>query len=331
MGWSASLSEDCGIGESIVLTPDDAQEGGYTVAAFSVPRDGIYRFDLKGSGGTKGTAVANYDGSAEEYELEGGAGGLTTGYLKLTEGETVYIGVGGTCCAAFIAAEDGTKLSEIAAENVRYVAGGGGAAGRAYRHADYRQASEGGDGGGTSGADSPEGGKGGTQTAGGEPGGWIGSNGSTGAYGEGGAGLYEETMNCPAWGGRGGDGYYGGGSGYVVTAHNSMTDTTSSYGYGGGGGSGYVYSAELTQDDVTYTSATAPGGGAASGENGSVTVTYAAETDIPVVFNGTRLRQLWINGVRAMSLIYDGTKVYMRRWRRSADCDPEGRHAGAYV
>ena len=70
MGWSGSLTQNSVLGSKILFTPDASGEGEYTVSSFAAPRKGVYRFELKGSGGTAGIA-------------SGGAGGMTDGYLLL--------------------------------------------------------------------------------------------------------------------------------------------------------------------------------------------------------------------------------------------------------
>lgn len=324
MGWNGSLSSNSAAGASITFTPDTSAEGGYTVSSFTAPKDGVYRFVLKGSGGTNGSTAASSDGSFTNANLPGGKGGTTSGYLQMTKGQTVYVGAGGTCSAAFVSASNGSKLSSVSKSSLYFVAGGGGAAGRTYGGADYTQFGTGGNGGGTSGANGtsnngvdPNGGEGGTQYAGGA-GGSIGSvKGNAGSYGAGGAGTYNEEGGVPAWGGRGGDGYYGGGSGGCASEHDSSSGNTSSFAYGGGGGSGYYKTRSITVLGKTYTSSTTQGGGASAGSRGSVTVTYSAKTLLSVFFDGTQLEKIIFNGKELGSLVYNGTVIYMRRW---AEC-----------
>ena len=164
MGWNASLSASSALGSAITFTPDTTTEGAYTVAAFTAPKKAVYRFLIKGSGGT----VTNNGGSSSA----GGTGGTTTGYLLLEAGQKVYVGAGGPCSAAFVSKVTGSKLSSIAKENLYFVAGGGGGGGAMWGQQWNMKSGPGGNGGGSSGASgsaSPDigtGGSGGTQTSG---------------------------------------------------------------------------------------------------------------------------------------------------------------------
>ena len=289
MGWSGSLEATSAVGSAIAFTPDTAAEGSYTVGAFTAPKKAVYRFLLRGSGGSyHGT-----DGSCSA----GGQGGSTTGYLLLEAGETVYVGAGGPCSAAFVARVSGAKLSDIASAQLCFVAGGGGGGGAMWGQPYNMKSGPGGDGGGTSGVSgtaSPgigTGGAGGTQTGG-------------YAYGAGGGGGYSNADDTSSWAGRGGDGYYGGRGGTASA--------------GGGGGSGYVYSAALTVGSNTYTSATAQGGGAGSNSAGSVAVAYYADAELPVTFDGVRLMEILFDGVRVEHLIYNGSALFMHKLKQGA-------------
>lgn len=305
MGWNASLTENSAVGSKITFTPDTSSEGGYTVSAFTAPKKGVYRFQLYGSGGTNGTSTA------------GGAGGYTDGYILLEKGKTVYVGAGGTCSAAFVSSVSGSKLANIDKVRLYLVAGGGGAGGIYDKHADYpNPGSNGGTGGGTSGAAASNGGAGGTQSAGGAAGGSYKGKGTAGSYGTGGAGVRATASGTEATGGRGGDGLYGGGSGYSVASHSSSDGVTHSYAFAGGGGSGYVETAALAVNGKTYTSSTSQGGGAGAGARGSVAVTYYARSELPVDFNGTKIDRLFFDGVEVTSLIYNGTKLFMEKIKR---------------
>ena len=195
MGWNASLSAASTLGSAITFTPDTTTEGAYTVAAFTAPKKAIYRFLLKGSGGT----LTNHGGSSSS----GGTGGTTTGYLLLEAGQAVYVGAGGPCSAAFVSKITGSKLSSIAKENLYFVAGGGGGGGAMWGQQWNMKSSPGGNGGGSSGAagaggdGTGTGGAGGTQTSG-------------FAYGAGGGGGYSNANDTSHHAGRGGDGLYGG-------------------------------------------------------------------------------------------------------------------------
>lgn len=318
MGWSGEITRESAPGASMTFTPETAQEGAYTVAAFTAPKKGIYRFLLKGSGGTNGSLDAAAGGANGSQTVSGGAGGYTMGYLLLEEGETVYAGAGGTCSAAFIAGHSASRLSQVSMGALYFVAGGGGAAGRSYKNGDERLATAGGAGGGEAGEGADRGGAGGTQSAGGSAGGAYPGEGNDGAYGTGGAGAYDVVsgQDSRAWSGRGGDGFYGGGSGYAAATHNSATGFTGSRGYGGGGGSGYVKTKSLTSMGRTYISSTSAGGGAKAGECGEIEAAYYARAQLPVIFDGVTLEQLIFNGVEALGLVYNGLALYMKRLLR---------------
>lgn len=308
MGWSGSLTSSSALGSSITFTPDTTTVGGYTVSSFTAPKKGVYRFQLKGSGGASGA-------SSREHIAAGGEGGLTDGYLLLESGAKVYVGAGGTCSAAFVSSSTGTALSAVTQANLYFVAGAGGQGGAC--GGKYDHATAGGAGGGTTGANgvtlpygsaSYVGGRGGTQTGGGNGGTLpsdddFGGSGNKGAYGVGGVSVYYNNKDVSADSGRGGDGYYGGGSGGAATGRAT----------GGGGGSGYVKTASLKVAGKTYASATQQGGGAAAGARGSVIVTYYALAELPVRFNGTQLTKLIFNGTEVKSLIYNGQTIFARR------------------
>lgn len=313
MGWNGSLTASSEVGAVITFTPDTSTEGGYTVSSFVAPKKGIYRFQLYGSGGTKGYL----DGTT--YVGAGGQGGYTDGYLLLEKDQTIYVGAGGTCSAAFVSSATGTKLSAISKSSLYFVAGAGGGGGAAIDN-EYGTGWNccyvaGGIGGGTSGGTSQLdyfiGGTGGSQTSGGTAGGESGNLGGNGAYGVGGtAGIRYDWGNYVGKGGRGGDGYYGGGGGHGFAYYDDSLEVGGGRGYGGGGGSGYVKTASLTVGDKTYTSTTVSGSGSASNTKGKVIVTYYARTELPVVFNGTTLEKIIFNGVEITSLIYNGTKLF---------------------
>lgn len=317
MGWSGSITSSSAFGTSITFTPSTTTEGAYTVSTFTAPVKGIYRFQLYGSGGTKwgsGNAdlIRNDCGGAD-----GGAGGYTDGYLLLEQGQTVYVGAGGKCSAAFVSKITGSKLSAITKENLYFVAGGGGAGSSWYDSVNKSgwncKATAGSAGGGAQGATmtgdySDYTGKPGTQTAGGAaasvPGEGVASK--AGSYGTGGAPGGGTGSKYGAYAGRGGDGLYGGGGG-----HAQVEDNAGRAG-GGGGGSGYVATANLTVGSTTYTSTTSQGGGAAPDTTGRVVVTYhAPETaEMPIVYNGTKIEKLIFNGTEVTSVIYNGTKLF---------------------
>lgn len=289
MGWNGSLTADSAVGSAITFTPETSTWHAYTVGAFTAPRKGVYRFLLRGSGG----AYRSTDGSSSA----GGTGGTTTGYLIMESGETVYVGAGGPCSAAFVSGATGAALKNIARDKLYFVAGGGGGGGARWGF-DDNKSGPGGNGGGTSGAGAPSGGAGGSQT-----GGYAYGEGQPGEYGNDGASYHR---------GDGGDGLYGGYQGAF----------TSGTCWGGGGGSGYIHTGSVKAGSKTYTNATQQGGGAGSNTRGSVEVSYYARAELPVIFNGTALERLIFNGVEIESLVYDGVKLFMRsmmkrmrRWR----------------
>lgn len=292
MGWSGSLNANSAVGSAITYTPDTSVEGAYTVGTFTAPKKGIYRFILRGSGGS-------YNGYHDDgVSAAGGTGGLTTGYLVLEAGQTVYIGAGGPCSAVFASKVTGAALKNIAKDNLYFVAGAGGGGGANWGLQYGAKAGAGGVGGGATGGvgydedNRPYGGAAGTQTSG-------------YAYGTGGGGGYSND-GVSHHAGRGGDGFYGGRGG---TASK-----------GGGGGSGYIYVGSIKVGSKTYTNATQQGGGAGSNARGSVEVSYHARAELPVVFNGTTLERLFFNGVEVESLIYDGVKLFFEKLRRWGRC-----------
>lgn len=325
MAWDGTIDHSDPLGTSILFTPETGAQGQYTADAFTAPRRGVFRFELYGSGGTRGNADGRLGGNV--FAAEGGEGGKTVGYLLMEKGDTVSVRAGGTCCAAFIERE-GTVL---------FAAGGGGAGGAVSDNGLNTGwnclTTKGGTGGGESGADSTVishngtseddaiGGRGGTQTAGGAAGGnYTTVKGGDGVYGTGGAAAYSSMPGYAALSGRGGDGYYGGGGGNAHT-YQSTDNIEGTHGYGGGGGSGHVASElqTITVIGTTYASATEQGGGAAPGENGRIAVTYYGRALLPVFFDGVQLEKLFFNGTDVQSLTYNGTLIYMRammrRWK----------------
>lgn len=286
MAWSGSLTASSAIGSAITFTPDTNTQGAYSVSVFTAPKKGVYRFVLKGSGGRKYTISESGAACAD-----GGAGGTTTGYLLLEEGQKVYVGAGGTCSAAYVSKTNAASLAATSEKsNLYFVAGAGGEGGANWGQTANMKAGTGGKGGGTTG---------GTGTnINGTPGA-AGTQTSGNAYGVGGESVYTNVNNTSLRSGRGGDGLYGGRAGTGAD--------------GGGGGSGYIHATSVKVMNTTYTNSTAQGGGAASGAKGSVVVTYYARAELPVTFNGNKLTQLIFNGTEVKSLIYNGTKIFMRR------------------
>ena len=283
MAWSGSLTESSAVGSSITFTPDTSTEGAYTVAAFTAPRKGVYAFQLKGSGGTV---------TANQKYSPGGVGGFTTGYLLLEKGQTVYVGAGGTCSAAFVSKVTGAALKNISASNLFFVAGAGGGGGAMWGNGYNNQSGSSGGGGGTTGLA-------GWDAYGNRAGGSGATQSGVYGYDHGGGGGYANHGSYSTHGGRGGDGYYGGNGG--------------GYSWGGGGGSGYIHATTLKVNTKTFTNSTQQGGGAGSNARGSVQVSYHARAELPIKFNGTTLERLFFNGVEVESLIYDGVRLFMRR------------------
>lgn len=296
MGWSGSLSANSAAGSAITYTPDTTTVHGYTVSTFTAPKKGVYAFVLKGSGG-------EYNGyHSDGTSADGGTGGLTVGYLVLEKNQTVYVGAGGTCSAAFVSKAYGAALKNIAKDNLYFVAGAGGGGGARWGEQWNMKADRGGAGGGTNGETAPDGygglgaGIGGTQT-----GGYAYGVGEIGGYGNDGASFHR---------GDGGDGLYGGYAGAF----------SAGLAQGGGGGSGYIYTGSIRVGSKTYANSTQQGGGAGSASIGSVQVSYHARAELPVIFNGTTLERLFFNGVEVESLIYDGVKLFFRKLRRWGRC-----------
>lgn len=288
MGWSGSLSASSAVGSAITYTPDTTEEGGYTVGTFTAPKKGVYSFGVKGSGGS-------YNGHHNDgVSAAGGTGGYTVGYLLLEANQTVYVGAGGPCSAAFVSKVTGEALKSIAAAYLYFVAGAGGGGGAQWGQQWNMKAGPGGNGGGLTGAAGPGGGVDGLPGSGG-------TQSSGYGYGHGGGGGYSNMNDTSYHAGRGGDGYYGG--------------TGAGGSQGGGGGSGYIYTGSIKVGSKTYTNSTQQGGGAGSSEKGSVQVSYYARAELPVTFDGTMLERLIYNGTEVESLIFNGTKLFMKRLR----------------
>lgn len=336
MGWSGSITASSAVGASTTYTPDSPEStdpaskwvnvktyaGNYSVSSFTAPKRGVYQFILKASGGAKAYKYNDSDSNGLYNGVAGGTGGSTTGYLLLEAGQTVYVGAGGVCRAAFVSSVDGSSLSAIDKSKLYLVAGAGGS-GAAY-YDNYNETGynckidTGGNGGGTSGAAGSEtnsvdtgAGGGGTQSAGGAAGETTGSgvnaNGSAGSQGVGGTGSQandNDHFQYKCYGGRGGDGYYGGGGGSCSADGGGISAA------GGGGGSGYVKTASFTHMGTTYKSTTSQGGGAASNKSGSVVVKYYAMGELPITFNGTKITELIFNGTKVTSVYYNGTKLF---------------------
>jgi hypothetical protein len=198
-------------------------------------------------------------------------GGRTRATIPVTQGETLYVFVGGqngyngggttSGCANTTAGAGASDVREGGSElsNRIIVAGGGGGLGRSPR-GGFGGGLVGGKGGGAPpGVHRGQAGSGGTQTAGGSggPGGsYYGNAGSSGTLGVGGSGGQGNLYDRQWCGGGGGGGYYGGGGG----GSGSIGDGAGGGGSGGGGGSSYAEpNAKGVQMWQGYVTATANG------------------------------------------------------------------------
>ena len=207
---------------------------------FTVPATGTYKIEAWGA-----------QGGSVEGSGQGGKGAYAKGEIRLTQGETLYLYIGGkentfngggTGTTTYYRGGGGStdvrlvggtwNNSESLASRIIVAGAGGGAGYHVY----------GGNGGtlqGENGGDSitaNHAGKGGTQTTGG--------TGGTGGYSNGAAGTFGKGANGTSFSAAGGSGYYGGGSSGV---------DTSSHGTGGGGSSyisGHLGSVAVTSQTV---------------------------------------------------------------------------------
>lgn len=269
------------------------------------------------------------DRTVDVFVVGGGGGGAAAVY-STDEGRGGG-GGGYTAMASGVQAKTGTAYwVEI---------GEGGAAG------DPAQTGSGGEGGASSafglsaaggkganrescrGADGGSGGGNGGDAANGYWGYDGGSNGASAASGGAGAGQSTYEFRMRGWrlyaggGGGGGSGeagvfgagYAGGGSGgnggggdgggsYHYDGDHAGKDAKENTG-GGGGGAG-------AQHDAGFVACGGKGG------SGIVVIRNSAGDVLPVVFNGTWLTQLFLNGTDVKRLIYDGFRVYMRAIRK---------------
>lgn len=221
--------------------------------------------------------------------------------MLLEKNQTVYIGAGGTCSAAFVSSATGSSLASIDKSKLYLVAGAGGGGAK---YADNENGTGwnckvyvGGTGGGVRGGD---GGysvwavatSGGTQSAGGS----STDDGGAGSYGKGGTPSSQTDGSYWCSGGRGGDGYYGGAGGFG-DAHYNGVDAD-----GGAGGSGYIGGCpSFSYAGVVYSSSTEVGKGSAANTVGKVTVTIVAQYE-PSTFTISE------NGVETSS-IYAGVSI----------------------
>ena len=235
----------------IVTTPVNFDYTG-AVQEYTIPSDGKYKIELWGA-----------QGGSYSSSVTGGNGGYTSGEITLSEGEKLYIYVGGTggssnLNSTYVSggyngggsanyhAGTGGGATDVRLVNGAWnddtslrsrimVAGGGGGAGAFNSNSSFNLLA-GGVGGGLTGTDGTDlsttwqgGGHAGTQISGGALG--TGSSDSTnylgtsGSFGQGGNGGYNTSFSQGS--GAGGAGYYGGGGG---SGRNG----------GGGGGSSYI-------------------------------------------------------------------------------------------
>lgn len=211
-------------GSSNIVTVRFDYTGG--VQEFTAPRDGEYTLTVAGAQGGQGK---NKDSSSFLGE-KGGLGGISTGKVNLTEGQKIFICVGGT---SDVINDGGYNGGGSGPNNYSFMEGssGGGAThiatynrGILAKYKDYKNevlivAGGGGGGylytGGAGGGATGEGGSlGGTQTSGGQ----CSNSYQKGSFGNGGGKGGDTT------GAGGGGGWYGG----------------AAYSGAGGGGSGYI-------------------------------------------------------------------------------------------
>ena len=295
MSWTGGITASSASGTTQTLTPDVTDRHKYTIASFSVPKAGIYKFELYGSGGQ-----AAYASSGDGYEQRatGGSGGYTSYSLDLQPSTVIHLACGGAGSCSFISSSAPTNasnaLTTVPQANVYAVAGGGGTGGTTHDKNNYTGYNcirgAGGNGGGESGTAGEDG----REAKGGAAG-----TATTGyAYGKGdidsGWGAEGDYYGS---GGYAGEGWYGGraggGSAYSGGARAG----------GGGGGSGYMQNSSL---GVMTT-----GGGATEGNLGYIRITYLGPKTIPVVFNGDNtIKKVIFNGTEISHVVFNGTQIY---------------------
>lgn len=308
-----------------ITNEGDSQSFAYTggMQSFTAPQKGIYKLEVWGAQGGN----------------NGGLGGYSYGHVLLEKGAVLYV-----CCGQ--AGESSTATT--------YNGGGGGRSKYFGFTEHYRPTRTGGSGGGathiatrsgtlaalgsTSGLLIAAGGGGGMAAGDGLSSGGVGSGG-TGGGTSGGSGIGSESWTTAggtqssgyafgqgqtavcAWGDWDGNANYacnvaGGGGGGL---YGGCTQTTSgehrpSAQCGGGGGSGYIGGVPtLTHLGTTYAHGMANGQRSGSGY---AVITFVKKGELPVVFNGVALQKLLFGGVEVGSLVVNGTKVFMRRWKR---------------
>lgn len=204
---------------------------GYTggMQSLSVPVTGKYFLQVWGAEGS----TFYWDGFHPLISGKPGKGGYGSGYVNLTQGQVIYICVGGSDAyngggatfskgggATHIGTKNGTLAQYGNTNGLFIVAGGGGGAG------------------GSGDGHPADGGVEGRSFRGGDGGGSAGGGGYAVHYAQGGAGGTQNSGNAfgqggANWTGGGGGLYGGGGGGY-------STDDDDKYTCGGGGGSGYI-------------------------------------------------------------------------------------------
>lgn len=236
---------------------------------FVVP-DCVFQLEIEAHGASGGDALTN---ASILVAGKGGYGGLASGIINVTPGETLYVvvgGAGGYYTGGFNGGGTGGNSPSSnysggggGATDVRrggtslndriLVAGGGGGGGASNCYpSNSPQYGNGGDGNGLpgqNGAPSPSGGPGfgGTLNNPGLKGigcsGYLGTDGTAGSLGQGGNGGMGQTCCCSTSnpnGGGGGGGYYGGGGGGGGSAGTTgCIDNDKGGGGGGAGGSSY--------------------------------------------------------------------------------------------
>ena len=209
------------------------------VQKFVVPTTGIYQLETWGAQG--GGRSSSFNNGNLGY---GGAGGYSTGEIKLYKDQILYVYVGGTggvSNSGLAAGGFNGGGASWASDSGEPAGGGGGATDirTEYNNLYTRFIVAGGGGGG--GEDAETGGVGGGTTGG---------NGGTDCYGTQTAGrcgaVFGSGASTPNDGGGGGGGWYGGGAAggsQDIPTGNSTSDTS-----GGSGGSGFVYTAATSSN-----------------------------------------------------------------------------------
>ena len=215
---------------------------------------------LSGAGGGGG---GNY--------LAGGAGGLVSGTLTVTPGETLTIIVGRGGQQGYGSPTSYGGGGAPGADVYAYSLSGGGGGRAAIQRSGVDVVTAGG-GGGAAGGPSGSGGAGGGTT--GASGGYFGASGGT-----------QSAAGTSSFGGNSGSGYSGGNGGYVSVANNSSgggggggwfgggggggNNSYAAYYGGGGGGSSYV---GLLTGTVVNTQGGGSAGSLTIGTNASITI-----------------------------------------------------------